>query len=318
MKLLKVICWGIFLFCTENTLCAAQEISMPLSLKQNVEISDKFIRLQDLFEGLEGDYEARKTHVVSKAPAPGKTATLDAAWLKRAAKKFQLDWRPRDKFVEVTVRRASKVIPSTVLMDEVLKLLEQENPGIDFQVKFDNPNLTLYVATDDVDKVTLENLVWDRRSERFQATGYLGEDSSNDIKLSGRALSVTEIPVLKKVVHEQSIIQENDIHWVKVPNKQLQRDVVMRTESIIGMTPKRTIRVNAPVPVKDLQLPIAVKKNSLVTLRLKTKQMTLTMKGRALENKPIGQPVRVVNVNSHKTVTGIVTGPDMVDMGPQR
>lgn len=297
---------------------ASEPLSMPLTVKSDVEVSDKFIRLEDLFEGLTGDYEARRTHVVAKAPVPGKTATLDHVWLSRVAKKFQLDWTPKDKFVEVSIKRASRPIQTAVISDEILKVLSQENPSIDFMVKFDNPNLTLYVAQDDVDRLTIENLVWDRRSERFVAKGFVGHNQSNDVKITGRALSVTEVPALRKIVHEKSIVQESDIHWIKVPNKKLPRDSVLTEEGIVGMSPKRAIRVNAPVPMKDLQLPIAVKKNSLVTLRLRTKQMTLTMKGRALESKPIGQPVRVVNVNSHKTVTGIVTGPDRVDMGSER
>ena len=298
--------------------CASEPLSMPLSVKSDVEVSGKFILLQDLFEGLNGDLEARKTHVVAKAPLPGKTATLDHTWLARVAKKFQLDWAPKDKFVEVIVKRASRAILTPVLTEEVLKVLQQENPSIDFMVKFDNPNLALYVAQDDSDRVSIENLVWDRRSERFTAKGYVGENPANEIKLTGRAFSVTEVPVLRKIVHEKSIIQESDIDWIKVPNKRLQRDAVLTAEGMVGMSPKRAVRVNTPVPAKDLQLPIAVKKNSLVTLRLKTKQMTLTMKGRALESKSIGQPVRVVNVNSHKTVTGVVTGLDRVDMGSEK
>jgi flagella basal body P-ring formation protein FlgA len=55
----------------------------------------------------------------------------------------------------------------------------------------------------------------------------------------------------------------------------------------------------------DVTEPEVVQRNSLVTVYLRSGPMTLTVKGQALNNASIGQPVQVLNPVSKKILHGV-------------
>lgn len=70
--------------------------------------------------------------------------------------------------------------------------------------------------------------------------------------------------------------------------------------------------VNALTRVSDA----AVRRNEPVTLVYQTGGVSLTLRGRALEDAAVGQPVRVLNTASNRTIDAIVTGPGVARTNP--
>jgi flagella basal body P-ring formation protein FlgA len=64
--------------------------------------------------------------------------------------------------------------------------------------------------------------------------------------------------------------------------------------------------------LSDVAMAPTIHRGSMVTLLVQTSNMTLTAQGRALEDAAIGQPIRVVNPMSNKTLTGVVKDPTTV------
>ena len=60
----------------------------------------------------------------------------------------------------------------------------------------------------------------------------------------------------------------------------------------------------------------AVRRGETVTLVYQAPGMSLTMRARALEDGAIGQPVRLMNTSSNRTIDAVVTGPGAARANP--
>jgi flagellar basal body P-ring formation protein FlgA len=72
--------------------------------------------------------------------------------------------------------------------------------------------------------------------------------------------------------------------------------------------------VSAGTPLRnaDLMKPEIVQKNDTVMLHYEVPGIVLTLRGKALESGAEGDMISVLNVNSKRTIQGIVTGPGRV------
>lgn len=93
--------------------------ALPVVLKQKAVVAGEYIRLGDLFSGLDSDTDKK---IVAPAPALGKEAILTAEWLKKLAKTNKISWTPADNKTSVTVRRDAHEINA----DEIKKILAKE------------------------------------------------------------------------------------------------------------------------------------------------------------------------------------------------
>jgi flagella basal body P-ring formation protein FlgA len=82
------------------------------------------------------------------------------------------------------------------------------------------------------------------------------------------------------------------------------------------MSPRRVLSAGAPVRLGDLRPPVVVARGSRVTMQVRYGALTVTAGGRALEDGAMGAVIRVVNVDSSRTVEAVVTGPNQVAVDP--
>lgn len=294
---------------------ASGQEGAPLTLNTDIAVSGKVITLGDVFSGLEGALKNRSTQVVANAPQPGKSLTLSYTWLRATALKYQLPWEPASKFDQVTVKRTSQPLSLDPIQGEILRRIQESHPGQEFLLTLDKANFALHVGTDDSTDMTLEDLAYDPRTEKFQAQLVLAAYPNQSIRITGYARTITQTPVLTRVVGESEIITAQDVAFIPFPNRLLPKGALLSTDTIQGMQPRRILPVNQPLTTQDLKKPQTIKKGALVTARLKNKNMVLTVKGIAQDNGALGETIRIQNSTSQKILSGIITGPDTVDVG---
>ncbi len=115
------------------------------------------------------------------------------------------------------------------------------------------------------------------------------------------------VPVLANSLVSGDVIGERDLTWVDMPRRQVTQTMVVNSRDLVGMAVRRPLMSNNPVRFADIQRPILVKRGSLVTMVVKTQNMTLTAVGRAQENGAKGDHIRLSNVSSNTSISGIVT-----------
>jgi len=77
---------------------------------------------------------------------------------------------------------------------------------------------------------------------------------------------------------------------------------------IVGKTPRNNIFPGKPVTPRDVTPVQVVSRNDIVSIEFTKGLLQLTASGRALGAGAVGEPVRVMNIDSKATLSGVVTG----------
>ncbi|WP_374377200.1 flagellar basal body P-ring formation chaperone FlgA [Dongia sp.] len=282
-----------------------QAAPQGLSLRTNVMVDDDVIRLGDLFmESLSnGDTP------IAQAPAPGQTISLDARFLRQLARAYQLDWQPDSKFEKVLVGRMSQRIDAGSVINALTDAIH-DRAGNDARMELvlDGGDVEFVLPTASATTVGVHNLQYDPTTQRFAAMLVVPADGPTlqQRPVSGTIYETIDIPVFSHAMGAGITVQDADLQWISVRTDRLIGNVITDARQLVGMTTKRPLRTGQMLRGTDLVMTPAVRKNTLVTLALQSGPMNLTVTGKALEDAAIGQPIRVVNVNSKKELTGIV------------
>lgn len=276
----------------------------PVALRRQVSVSGDVIRLGDLFSGGVGQPERAVAH----APAVGESVTLDARWLAATARAHGLDWRPASTADRVEVTREGRYIGSGEILAALRDALSERGLGADAELETMGALQPILVPASSAALVSVIDASYDARSGRFSAVLALPDGArERTLRLSGRAYETIEVPVVTRAVPRDGVIGAADIDWVSLRAHEVMAGVVTDPADLIGKAAHRTLRAGEPVRLRDLGDPSLVEKGQTVTMILRTPLMTLTAKGRAMENGPMGATVRVQNMRSNKTVLGVVT-----------
>lgn len=295
---------------------AADEFQTPVTLRSSTLVDGEIVRLGDIFNGI-ADPDLAGTPV-ARAPEPGIVVEIGTRWLVAVAKAHSLDWRPRSRYERTSLRRSSQDIETEEIQEALRVALSDQGLQGDVQLVLDNPGLRLRLPGSSERSLRVTRLTLDPSSGRFMAlvVAPASGDPVATLSLTGRALELAEVPVLSRNLKPGDVVQARDIDWISVPTNRLTRTTVLDAASLIGMSPRRPVRAQNLVRTTDLQTPVVVGKNSLVTIRLETARMQLTVQGRALEDGAAGDVVRVMNTKSNSVVNAIVVDTGSVVVVP--
>lgn len=296
----------------------AQTAALPerigaVTLKRPAQVIGEVVTLGDLFAGLGAEQAGTP---VARAPKLGESVPVDAAWLGRLAEHYKVDWAPRSHLDGTVVEHAATHIGVAEIEAEVSRLLEEQSAGARLEVTLDNPALSVALPLESGGRFGLEGLRQDPRSGRFTVALVYPASGTPTIRtpVSGRVAELVEVPVLLRRVAADEIIGADDVGWELRRADRLAGNLVTDPAQIVGQSPKRSLRAGDPVRGADLRMPVLVPRNSLVTLRLKVANMTLTAQGRALDEGGLGSVVRVVNLKSNTVVQAVVSEAGVVDV----
>ncbi|MDH3473775.1 MAG: flagellar basal body P-ring formation chaperone FlgA, partial [Rhodospirillales bacterium] len=238
----------------------------------------------------------------------GRWVQLDARWLAALADGHGLDWQPASALDRVTVSRASQTLGPEAIEAALRDAFARRGLEGELEVLLDDPAASLRLPTRAEPSLAVAGLSLDPASGRFSAqiVAPAGPTPQARMTVTGRALVLAEVPVLSRRVAPGEVIGPGDLEWRSVPAERLAKNAVLDPANLLGKAPRRAIRPGEPVRATDLREPVLVAKNSLVTLRLETDRMVLTVQGRALEDGAAGQVVRVMNTKSNTVVNGVV------------
>lgn len=276
----------------------------PVTPRRSVSVSGEVIHLGDLFDGAIQGPE----RVVARAPALGDTVTLDARWLAAAARAYDLSWRPSSLADTIRVTREGRYIGGTEILAALRDALIERGMDPDAELDTMGAPQPILVAADSAAPITVIDASFDPRGGRYAAVLSLPSGAGTQtLRLSGRAYSTIEVPVLGRSVARDDVISAGDLDWVSMRATNVQTGVAVDPADVLGKAANRTLRAGEPIRLRDLGEPSLVEKGQTITMILRTSLMTLTAKGRSLEDAPMGATVRVQNLRSNKTVLGVVT-----------
>jgi flagella basal body P-ring formation protein FlgA len=301
----KFILPALFLAFTGSTALAA-----PV-LKAEVSVNHPVITVGDMFE----DAGLLAERALFRAPEPGTTGIVSLEAVRAAAAKAGLSDYAQDGLLSVRVERRATVVDATVLSGlisadlAVRGLLPQ---GAELHTRFDNPGLS-YNAEAVETPVTLLALRYQPGSAsfsaRFQVAGMeLPVDVAGSIDL------LVEVPHLAASLKAGAVLTPADIEMKRVPLAFADQSGVENFDDLVGKQLRRNSRAGVMLKAADVTEPLAVRRNTEVTVLLRTGPMTLTVIGQSLGDAASGQPVQVMNSVTRKILTGVATANGAVEI----
>ena len=294
---------------------AAPAAATEALLRADITVAGTVVTLGDIFEDAGPVADVR----VAAAPAPGERVALSASGVRALARANGIEWRGHLGAKWVWVARAGNVVPRA----EIIAALEAAlyDAGLDgsSRVELAGRRLSLHVPIGVEPSIEVEEIDFDRRSRRFRATVIAPAGVPDGVRatVSGSAHRYLEIPVLAEAMAVGEIIGERDIEWIEVRVDRVRRNIVTDASELVGLTPRRRIRVGEPIRARDVQRPIVIAKGEIVTLVMQTANMMITLTGRATENGSQDEVIDVMNTKSHRVVQGIVESPTRVRVLPK-
>lgn len=297
-----------------SSAAAASQNGAPVLLKGKVVVDGPVVHLGDLFDGL-GE---QATTAVARAPAPGSRVQVNARWLAAVAQAYAVPWRPSSQLDSSVIERSSTVIETQRIESATIEALRQRGAKGNLSLILDNPATRIHLPSDAESSLSVAGLTHNPETGRFTAHLIAPAEGTTlaQVTISGRAIEMIEVPVLRRRVLPGEVIRAGDILWQGLRADRIARNVVLDPVNLVGKSPRRPIRPDEPVLGSELREPVLVPKNSLVTIRLQTARMVLTARGRAMEPGAQGDVIRVVNTKSNKIISANVTDAGTVEVVP--
>jgi len=277
-----------------------------------ITIETSYVTLADLFPDVP---EKLATTKVILTPQPGSSITLNQQWLSAVAHKYGIPYTPQSKFEVIKVIGASEVIPvedvEHALQDHLVQILKNDS----FSIKLDNGDIKLHFPKGKVGDMLVTNADVNSQQTRFTATVVLQHDSKelSRTKVNGRILALTSVPVLTRTVHRGETIQPEDVEWQTVLSSQVNQATIMDETSLVGASSNRQdLMPNRPLNKHDVSIPNLVLRNQAVSIVAASPYISITAKGKALENGGKDAYVKVMNVDSQRILHATVIGPQKV------
>ena len=279
-------------------------------LRDRATVTAEVVTLGDLFMNA-GD---QADTPIARAPEPGARAAIAADHVARATRTAGLLWPNRERYTHLIVNRTGTEVPqelvSAALSDAAARHMGQADAT--YSIAFDRDPKPIFVAAGDTPDVEVSDFNFDARTGAFRAVLAPAYDGAPSQRVTGTAAEVRRVPVPAAAIARGSVITADMLAWTEMEASRLAPGTALAADDIIGLTPRSPLRRGQTVRLSDLDLPVAVAKDTLVTIEFRMPGMVLTARGRALENAPLGGLIRVLNTRSHRTVLARVLSAERV------
>ena len=282
------------------------------TLRNVATVDSELVRLGDLFDDAGPDADKP----VLRAPAPGKRYVVEAAWLVEAARVHQLAWRPQHRFERVVVERPGRIVAGADILAAVKAALEREGAPAHAQFELAAKVPDAALALDAPPQLDVQSLAFDAASGRFSAVviAGAGHASAQRVALAGRVVATRPVWVPRRAIGPSELIRKDDLVLAHLRGDALRPETVTELDRLVGQSPRQRLAAGQAVREGDVRAPVLVPRNGTVTIILQAGNMTLTAAGKALDDGARGETVRVLNLQSRKTIEAAVTAPDTVSV----
>jgi flagella basal body P-ring formation protein FlgA len=270
-------------------------------LKSHATVAGAYIRLGDLFDGS----GAHAGDVVANAPAPGGKQSYDANWLSTTASEHGLNWQMPSTSTSIEVRRAAIVLSSDQIAQQLAEKIAGGRP--DRKIRLDSM-VKLYAPVDGSTDIAVDNLTVDQASGRFNADLRVpaNDPTAPSVRVAGVVLVTMQVPVLNRPLQYGEVIGPDDITWTSLPASQVTPGSVMDPAALIGYAARRALRPDTSLRPVDVQQPVVVHRNDLVTIVLEQPGLYITVEGKAMDDGGRGQVIQVTNLQSKRILQAVV------------
>lgn len=285
-------------------------IANAASLKSVSIVESDVLKVSDIFDGVTNN----ASYVIGAAPLPGQDMTLNARTLYRIARALDLPWRPLSTQQQITIRRDATIISYADIENTLKGKIQEKGVRGNYSLALNNGKPSLVIPASFSSTLDVTQFEYDTQKDIFTAT-LVAPSRENPIKkmtVSGSVERLVRVPVLRNNLQNGDVITKNDIDFINVTQEKLQHDVVINENELIGLTPRRIAHAGKFILNGSLERPQIVARGAPIVIEFTQGTLTLTAKGRAMQDGAKGDLIRVKNMDSSRTVDAVVTASNQV------
>jgi flagellar basal body P-ring formation protein FlgA len=285
------------------------EILSPPVLRANITVASDLVRIGDVIDNA----GAAGQIAIYRAPDLGTTGTLPVAQVLQALSAHQVIGVTTNGLKEITVTRLARTLEGREIELAIARALERRNglgEAANLSLTFDRDPGDIRLDAANSGGLQPLTVRYEPRNNRFDVTLEISNEAgsaSAKLRFTGTAIETVEAAILARGVERNEIIKSSDVLIERRPKSEVGSDVASRDRTV-GMQARRQLRAGAAVKGSDLAKPDLVQRDQSVMLIYETPGIYLTIRGKALEGGTEGDVVSVLNLQSKRTVTGIVVG----------
>lgn len=288
---------------------AADDFIAAPTLRASVTVTADVVRVGDLIDNA----GSAALVPVYRSPDLGTTGTLTVAQVLSVLRAKQVIGVMTGDLKEVQVTRLARTLASKDLENAVASALEHRfglGAAANITVTFDRG--VTEMRLDASNSGTLQPVAtrYEARSGRFDIVFEIANDTNpapTKLRFAGTAIETVEVAVLTRDIDRTDTLKASDVALERRAKAEVAGEPASRDRSV-GMQLRRAMRAGTPLRAADIVKPDFVVRDQAVTVIFQAPGLYLTTRGKAVESGAEGDTVSVLNLQSKRTLTGIVTG----------
>jgi flagellar basal body P-ring formation protein FlgA len=294
------------------TAAAAQtrdEIIATPVLRASVTVSGDIVRIGDVIDNAGSAAQI----AIYRAPDLGTTGTLPVSQVLSALRAHQVIGVDTRDIKEISVTRLARTLEGKDIESQVAHALERKNglgDAANLSLTFDRDPGDIRLDAANTGSLQATSVRYEPRSSRFDVTLEIANETGAapaKLRFTGTAIETVEAAVLARNVESKEVLKSSDVVVERRPKAEVGVDAATRDRAV-GMQARRQLRAGQALRVADLARPDLVQRDQNVTLIYETPGIYITARGKAMDNGTEGDVVSVTNLQSKRTVSGVVTG----------
>jgi flagella basal body P-ring formation protein FlgA len=290
-----------------------EEVAAPV-LRANVNVASDVVRIGDVVDNAGNAAQIP----IYRAPDLGTTGSLPTAQVLAALRAHQVIGVDTKDLKAISVTRLARTLEARDIELQVARALERRNglgDAANLSLSFDRDVQTLQLDASNTGNLQPVAVRYEPRSGRFDVSFEIANDATAPTKLrfTGSAVEIVEAAVLARGIERNEVIKSSDVAIERRPKAEVGNDAAGR-DNAVGMQARRQLRAGQALRVTDLAKPDLVTRDQNVTLIYESSGLYLTIRGKAMEGGTEGDVVNVLNLQSKRTVSGVVVGRGQVSV----
>jgi len=288
---------------------AADDFIAAPTLRASVSVTSDVVRVGDLIDNA----GSAALIPVYRSPDLGTTGTLTVAQVLSVLRAKQVIGVMTGDIKEVQVARLARTLVSKDLEAAVASTLERRfglGDAANITVTFDRGISDMRLDASNPGALQPVSTRYDARSGRFDVAFEINNDNNptpTKLRFTGTAIETVEVAVLTRDIDRTELLKSSDVSLERRPKAEVTGEPASRDRTV-GMQLRRPMRAGMPIRVADIVKPDFVVRDQTVTIIYQVPGLYLTTRGKAIESGAEGDTVSVLNPQSKRTLTGIVTG----------
>jgi len=279
------------------------------TLRASITVTSDVVRVGDLIDNAGSAAQIP----VYRSPDLGTTGALPVAQVLNVLRAKQVIGVMTGDIKEVQVTRLARTIANKDLENAVASALDHRfglGDAANITVNFDRGISDMRLDASNTGALQPVATRYDARGGRFDITFEINNDSTvaaTKLRLTGIAIETIEVAVLTRDIDRTETLKSSDVALERRPRAEVTGEAALRDRAV-GMQLRRPMRAGMPIRVADLAKPEFVSRDQSVTVIYQVPGIYLTTRGKAIESGAEGDTVSVLNLQTKRTLTGVVTG----------